>query len=141
MKLISVPSLQRSEGGSSVCEPMNCRHISDMARTGKSLESNVVELETSARSRRKMFPQELLAVRLGQAKTGHSVNVSARFSGFHARFSSHIVPAFLDFIVMPHTMPECAAASLKLCVSRGTLFPLSSVETTEADAMKRGSQE
>jgi hypothetical protein len=90
------PTLNLASEGRSVFSAVIPRAVSNMHNADNCCESNVVETETGSLWKRKMFREELLAVRLGQAKTRHSVMVSVRISRFDLQARSRLVLTFFQ---------------------------------------------
>ena len=103
--------------------------------------SKVVKNDTTPSHFRKMFRQQILAVRLGQTKAGLPVKASARVVAFECGIQAQFVSAFLVPRAILHNEPDCTAASLISLISHGALSPLNSMDTLEAVAMKRGTRE
>lgn len=103
--------------------------------------SEVVKNDTTSSRSRKMFRQQILAVRLGQTKAGLPEEASARVAAIELGIPAQFLSAFLVPRTMLHNEPECTAASLISFISHGALSPLISMDTLEVVAMKRGTRE
>jgi hypothetical protein len=90
-RTVNLASEGRSMLGAVIPRAVSNMHCADICS-----ESNVVETETGSLCKRNMFREELLAVRLGQAKTRHAVMVSVRVSRFVLQARSRLVLRFFQ---------------------------------------------
>jgi hypothetical protein len=99
---------------------------------------NIVKQETNLLSDRKMFLDQVPAVRLIQTKACQWVELPARVHELVVKTLSQSLPELFNPQARQHTFLHCAAAPRELHILPGTLSPAQETEALHAAAMKRG---